>query len=117
MSSADADMPMEGRVGAAVHFERAMALGDAAQRPDRAAGGGHGRASCLVPKLDGKTRAQQSLGAVVIGYSAAEGEGGLGALRLGGGLTMMNLALDYTFQNLEHFGAVHRFGLRWAVPR
>jgi hypothetical protein len=62
--------------------------------------------------------AQRALGAVArFGYSAAEGDGGLGALRLGAGLTMAHLSIDYTYQNLDLFGGVHRFGLRWSVPR
>ena len=115
---ADADMPMEGRVGAAVRFEQGNGIG-VTLHSDLIARLAEGTAGIVFGAEAGwQNIAQQSLGAVGrVGYSAAEGDGGLGALRLGGGLTMMNLALDYTFQNLEHFGAVHRFGLRWTVPR
>jgi hypothetical protein len=36
----------------------------------------------------------------------------LGALRAGATLGFRDVAFDYTFQSLEFFGAVHRFGLR-----
>ncbi len=36
----------------------------------------------------------------------------LGALRAGASLGFKEVAFDYTFQQLDHFGTVHRFGLR-----
>jgi hypothetical protein len=115
---ANADLPMEGRLGAAFRFTRADGLG-ATLHTDLVARLAEGSAGLLVGAEAGwLASADHALGAVArVGYSAAEGAGGLGAVRLGAGLTMTSLALDYTFQNLEFFGAVHRFGLRWAVPR
>lgn len=61
--------------------------------------------------------AERRFGAVArIGYSAAQGSDGLAPLQVGGGLTLGAFALDYTFQDLKYFGAVHRFGLRWLSP-
>ena len=37
-----------------------------------------------------------------------------GALTLGGGIQMRELALDYAWQRLEAFGSVHRVGVRWS---
>ncbi len=37
----------------------------------------------------------------------------LGSARVGGGVGIGRLSLDYTAQSLEYFGLVHRFGLRW----
>lgn len=40
-------------------------------------------------------------------------DGPLGAFRLGAGISLGSIAVDYTFRQFEYFGAVHRFGLRW----
>lgn len=40
----------------------------------------------------------------------------LGRLRLGLGLSFERIALDYTYQDFDYFGAIHRFGLRWSRP-
>lgn len=52
-----------------------------------------------------------------IGFSGSEGDGGLAPLKFGGGILAGPLAIDYTYQNLDLFGAVHRFGLRWSRAR
>jgi hypothetical protein len=63
----------------------------------------------LLPGL-----AAHGIGAVArIGYNGVEGDGALGALQLGAGLTLSDFAIDYAFQNYEFFGALHRFGVRW----
>lgn len=49
-----------------------------------------------------------------VGYSADDAQSNLGAMELGGGLTLGHVALDYTYRNLDFFGAVHRFGVRIA---
>lgn len=41
----------------------------------------------------------------------------LGALRAGASIGLRDISFDYTYQNLEFFGAVHRFGLRLSRPR
>jgi hypothetical protein len=52
--------------------------------------------------------------AVRFGYDASgAGDEILGTVRLGAGFRLGSMALDYAFQHLEHFGPVHRFGIRW----
>ncbi len=59
----------------------------------------------------------RGFGAVArVGYDQAQGSAGLGPLQLGGGLSVGSLSLDYTFQDMNYFGAVHRFGVRWTNP-
>ncbi len=113
-----ASLPTEARLGAAAQFARADGLG-VTVHTDLIARINEGSAGVLVGVEGGwQAGSERSLGAVGrIGYSAAEGEGGLGALSLGAGLTMSRITFDYTFQNLEFLGAVHRFGLRWSVMR
>ncbi len=48
-----------------------------------------------------------------LGVDAAGGDDALGALRLGAGIGLGDLDLDYAYQDFEAFGAVHRVGLRW----
>lgn len=49
-----------------------------------------------------------------IGYATTSGNGGLGGkLRLGAGIGVGPLSIDYTYQSFQYFGAVQRFGLRW----
>jgi hypothetical protein len=53
--------------------------------------------------------------AVRFGYDASgTGDEILGTVRVGAGFRLGSMALDYAFQHLEHFGPVHRFGIRWA---
>lgn len=52
-----------------------------------------------------------------VGFSGSEGDGGLAPLKLGGGMVAGLLAFDYTYQNLDLFGGVHRFGVRWSGVR
>ncbi len=50
-----------------------------------------------------------------IGYGTQSGSDGLGGeLRLGAGVGLGPVSLDYTYQSLDFFGAVHRFGIRWS---
>lgn len=51
-----------------------------------------------------------------VGFSGDQGSNGLAPLQVGGGLSLGAFALDYTFQDLNYFGAVHRIGLRWLSP-
>lgn len=115
---AQADLPTEARLGAVFQFDRPDGLG-AALHTDLVARVQEGSAGFLIGAEAGyRATAQRSLGAVArVGFSGAEGDGNLGALRLGAGISMQNLALDYVYQNMDFFGAVHRFGVRWSVPR
>jgi hypothetical protein len=54
--------------------------------------------------------------ALRVGYAQDAAEG-LGRLRFGGGLSVGQATVDYTFQQYEYFGPVHRFGVRWTRPR
>ncbi len=110
-----ARLPTEGRAG--VTFEAASAGGlgvlvsaDYVARLRESTGGlATGIEAGLFPARTG------GLGAVArLGYDAGQGAGGLGAVDFGGGLTLGRIALDYTYQNLDFFGAVHRFGVRIA---
>ncbi|MGH7459954.1 MAG: PorV/PorQ family protein, partial [Longimicrobiales bacterium] len=109
--------PTEARLGAVMEFQRADGFGFAIHTDivSRLHEGSTG----LVVGAEGGWQAQaRALTAMArVGYSAAEGAGGLGAIKFGGGLTMGQIALDYAFQHMEFLGAVHRLGLRWSVPR
>jgi hypothetical protein len=48
------------------------------------------------------------------GYDGTTGSGGLGRLHVGGGLELDRFALDYALQDMDLFGVVHRFGVRWS---
>lgn len=112
-----ARLPTEGRAGATLEATAGNGLGvlvsaDYVARLRESTGGlVTGIEAGLFPSAAG------GIGAVVrMGYDAAQGSGGLGAVDFGGGLTIGRIALDYTYQNLDFFGAVHRFGIRIARP-
>jgi hypothetical protein len=54
--------------------------------------------------------------ALRLGYGHDAGDG-LGSLRIGGGVGIGLATVDYTFQQYEYFGAVHRIGVRWTRVR
>ncbi len=111
----DADLPGQASVGASFHLPLTGTVG-ANVNADGILGfhGGNGVAGGLeVGRLpDGAGE----IGAVArIGYSTASGSDGLGGkLHLGAGLAYGAFNLDYSYQNLDFFGAVHRFGVRWS---
>jgi hypothetical protein len=113
----DADLPTEARVGTSVELNRPDGLG-VQFTGDVIARLREGSAGFLLGAEAGyRATSTRSLGAVArIGFSGAEGDGGLSALRFGAGLTLTSLSIDYTYQNLDFFGSVHRFGIRWTVP-
>jgi hypothetical protein len=114
----DADMPTEARVGASMQLARADGLGVNVH-------------SDLVTRLQESTTGillgaeagylpggAHALGAVArVGLSPTEGDGALGALKLGAGITLANLGIDYTYQSFDLLGSVHRFGVRWSAAR
>ena len=109
----DADLPAEARLGAALDYQRADGLGGSihtdlvARLHEGSAGLAFGLEGGILPTATG-------IGAVArIGYSAAEGDGGLGALHAGGSVSLGRFAVDYAYQSLEYFGSVHRIGIRW----
>ncbi|MBI4543895.1 MAG: hypothetical protein HY703_01710, partial [Gemmatimonadetes bacterium] len=114
----DAPLPTELRLGAAFELAAEGGLGLLAMA-DLVSQLREGGATVLAGVEAGWLRGQTGrLGAVArIGYDGwGGGDSGLGALRLGAGLALGRLALDYTYQNLDFFGAVHRLGVRWSWP-
>jgi hypothetical protein len=115
---ADADLPAEARFGASGAVELqpgigAMLAADVVHRVHEAETGiVAGVEAGILP-----TAGEDRFGAVLrAGFDGAQGSASLGSVRLGAGLTWGFLALDYAFQNFQHFGAVHRIGVRWSRP-
>jgi hypothetical protein len=114
MSATRDPLPTEARVGAAVPFAAAGNIGvnvygDAIARLNESSFAiAAGIEAGLLP------HAADEIGAVArIGYDAESNQ--LGALRLGAGITVRSVSLDYAFQNLKLVGGVHRLGVRWTV--
>jgi filamentous hemagglutinin family protein len=111
---ANADLPREARLGAMYEFARDTGLGGAVS-VDLVAGlnGGStglvgGFEAGLLPK------GASQIGAVArAGYDTGVGDGGQGALAIGGGVSLGPIAVDYTYQNYDLFGSLHRVGVRW----
>lgn len=111
---ADADLPAEARLGAMATVSRADGLGavlsaDLVHELNAGLTGlVAGVEAGLLPGGAGR------IGAVGrVGYDAGTGAEGQGALRLGGGLSLGSLSVDYAWQDYELFGSLHRFGVRW----
>lgn len=108
-----ADLPAELRLGTVVDIRRDGGLGGSVHA-DVIARIHEGTAGMLFGVEGGLLPTSTGVGAVArLGYSAAEGEGGLGALHAGGAVSLGGFAVDYAYQSVEHFGAVHRIGVRW----
>ncbi len=114
-SLADAPLPKELRVGGSVALPTTGGLGATlaadliTSLEEGTTGIAMGIEAGLLP--DGAA----GVGAVGrVGYDAGTGEDGLGALRLGGGLSLGPVAVDYTYQRYDFFGSIHRFGVRWS---
>lgn len=112
---ADAPLPKELRAGAAVDLTAAGGLGArlvadvVTALEEGTTGVVAGVEAGLAPATAG------GLGAVGrLGFDAGTGDDGLGAVRFGGGISLSGIAVDYTYQNYEYFGAIHRFGIRWS---
>lgn len=112
---ADAPLPTEARLGATVNLTRPSGLG-ATAAADLIAALGEGGAGIAVGIEAGLLPAGTGqLGAVGrFGYNGTAGDGGLGALQLGAGVSIGNFAVDYVYQNYDLLGSLHRFGVRWA---
>jgi len=113
---ADAPLPRELRLGASAALPATGRLG-ALVAADFVAALEEGTSGFVAGIEAGLLPSEASpLGAVVrVGYDGAVGDGGIGAVRAGGGLSAGAFSLDYTYQNFDPFGAVHRFGVRWAI--
>lgn len=117
MSGGGADpapLPSEARLGTAYEWKVAQELGvniagDVLYRlRERSAGFAGGLEAGLIPNL------REGPGAVVrVGYIGDRDLDGAGSLQIGAGISLSGVSLDYAYQNLEHFGAAHRIGIRW----
>jgi hypothetical protein len=77
----------------------------------------HERSTGFVAGLEGGLvpPAADTPGAVLrLGYRFEQDLPAASALQLGAGISYRGFALDYHYQELEHFGAAHRIGVRWA---
>jgi hypothetical protein len=112
---ADADLPMEARFGAMYEFARETGFGGAVSA-DLVAGLNGGSSGILAGFEAGLLpRGASRVGAVArAGYDLGVGDGGQGALAFGGGVSLGPLAVDYTYQNYDLFGSLHRVGVRWS---
>ncbi len=112
---ADADLPIEARFGAMYGFARETGFGGAVSADIVTAldGGMTGIVAGLEAGL--LPHGESRIGAVArAGYDAGVGDEGQGALALGGGVSLGPLAVDYTYQNYDLFGSLHRIGVRWS---
>jgi hypothetical protein len=112
---ADAPLPTEARLGAATSWQREDGWGGSVNA-DVVAYLEEDRTGLLLGLEGGLlSSAASPISAVArLGFDAASGEDALGSLRLGAGIGLGDVALDYAYQDFEAFGAVHRIGLRWA---
>jgi hypothetical protein len=112
---ADADLPMEARFGAMYEFARETGFGGAVSA-DLVAGLNGGSSGILAGFEAGLLpRGASRVSAVArAGYDLGVGDGGQGALAFGGGVSLGPLAVDYTYQNYDLFGSLHRVGVRWS---
>ena len=110
--STHAPLPTEARLGASMPFALTRSVGatvyaDAIARVRESSFNfAVGAEVGLLPASNG------GIGAVArVGFDAESNQ--LAHLRVGAGISMHDVALDYTFQGSAFMGAVHRFGLRW----
>lgn len=109
----DAPLPLEARLGAAYRRDISGRYGAVASADvvlgleEETLGVALGGEAGLLPRDGALTAVLRA------GVTAGEGEGHLGRLRVGGGIGLMGLALDYTVQTFEYLGSVHRIGVRW----
>lgn len=113
-----APLPTEARAGAAVQVRGASDLGllvtaDLISRlKDERTGFAAGAEAGLLPA------SSERLGAVLrVGYAGDQGEGGVGSLHLGAGVSLSGIWVDYTYQDLDFLGTAHRIGVRWTGAR
>ncbi len=114
----DADLPTEARVGAAFQIARPDGLGVTLHSDLVARLQESGAGILLGAEAGYLPSSARALGAVArIGVSPTEGDGALGALKLGAGITLAHIGIDYTYQSFDLLGGVHRFGVRWSAAR
>lgn len=109
----EAPLPLEARLGAAYRRDISRRYGALASADivlgveEETFGVALGGEAGLLPR-DGEITA-----VLRAGITLGEGEGHLGRARVGGGIGLRGLALDYTLQTFEYLGAIHRIGVRW----
>lgn len=112
---ADTPLPSEARLGLQYRWRRSDGLG-ATAGADAIHRFGADETALAAGIEAGLLPSSTGIGAVArLGWSGAGGD--IGRLRLGGGVSVGRFALDYTHQDFDAFGGVHRFGLRWSGPR
>ncbi len=116
--SADADdrLPTEARLGASTQLLRAGVgvVNASAELVSRLAEGSFTIAAGIeagLPHTDARPFALLAR----VGFDGESNH--LGALRAGASIGFREVAFDYTFQQLDFLGSVHRFGLRINRPR
>lgn len=116
---ADAPLPSELRAGAALDLAPSAGGFGVLVSADFVAGLEEGSTGLLAGIEAGlRPTATADYGAVMrAGWNAGIGSDGLGALQVGGGLNIGEVAVDYTWQRYDFFGTIHRFGVRWARSR
>ncbi len=113
----DAALPREIRLGGQLRVPPIESVGvnltgDYVLRPESGDGAFAGAVEAgLLPTPEGISAMGR------LGYSAAAGSDGLGGrIFIGAGLGLGAFSVDYAYQSLDFFGAVHRFGIRWTRP-
>lgn len=109
----DAPLPAQARLGATAHLPLGPTYG-ASAFADALWGIQEETVGLSLGAEAGFLPASASFTAVLrAGATLGESDGHLGRLRFGGGLSLGNLAVDYTVQAFEYLGVIHRAGVRW----
>ena len=104
-------LPTEARLGASVHLIR-EGTGVLTGTGEMIARMGEGSVT-FAAGIEGGLPATAARPVTILARAGFDAEGNqLGALRAGASLGFRDITFDYTFQQLEFFGAAHRFGLR-----
>ncbi|HUG40395.1 MAG TPA: hypothetical protein VMM12_07915 [Longimicrobiales bacterium] len=110
----DAPLPAQARVGAAYDHRIGAAYGARAFADavwgiqEQSAGLALGAEAGLLPPGGAVSAVLRA------GVALGEGEGNLGRLRFGGGVSIGSVAVDYAVQAFEYLGTIHRVGIRWS---
>lgn len=111
---AGAPLPSELRVGGAVTLPVGFMLDASAGADVITRLEGEGSAFALGGELGLRPGQAPITAAARAGYTTITGDSGLGGeLHLGASVGTSGWSVDYTFQELDFFGTVHRFGVRY----
>lgn len=106
-------LPLEARLGAAYRRELTAGFG-ALLTTDLVLALEEETAGVAVGVEAGLLPGRGAVTAVLRAGTIAGSGHHLGRVRIGGGVGIGALSLDYTVQSFEYFGAIHRFGIRWS---